>query len=294
MDRKTASYIENWNLGRYFTKPFLAIQKDEEEGEIKEDGQIEAKLPELVPLDRILRETGNSAVNLVFLNEIKQFNRLIVILRNIQLKSQVTEELREMAGYIESLNTSDFLNYLNEKRTFLISLPSQEIDVRLFKDIKGLFYSLMSDFALKNSLTVDSVELEFRTSPSDFSSLVLTNFISYGAKVEPLKVFEPSNFTRSDTFQLSQPVNESKPFIRVQKLYANIVQKVQKSQKFFMCPIFRNLPSTEFALKSDLHRTDGDTDNFICYLPLKSNASDKYLIANSACIVCQIPNIFMV
>ena len=141
---------------------------------------------------------------------------------------------------------------------------------------------------------MDQVEFEFRASPSDYSSLVLKNFISYGAKVEHSKVFEPSNFTRSDQFQIFQPVNESTSFMKVQKLYANVVNKIQKGQKIFLCPIFSTLPSSEFALKSDMHRTDGDTDNFICYIPLISNVSDKYLIANNACIVCQIPNIFMV
>ena len=293
MDRKTASVIENWNLGRIFIKPFIEIQEIEDTKEIINEIKIENFCVSLEKVQRSKNEK-NAAVNLVFLNEIKEFNKIVLLMMKSKDKiNKLKKEWKEGIGYIESDNLNEFIQFVKEKKKFLEKLPSQEIDARFFKDMKGLLYAHLSDFCRRMNETMDNVELELKTSPSDFFSLVMKNLKSYGAKVEPSTIFNSNNTARSDEFQISAAVNENSPFIKVPTLYINVVKKSQKNYRIFMCPIFLSLPSRQFANQCDLCRTDGYTNNFIAYLSVKANVNDKYLIANNACIVCQIPCVFM-
>ncbi|OHT02076.1 Dynein heavy chain family protein [Tritrichomonas foetus] len=274
MDRKIASYFENWNLGRLFIKPFFSLA-----GIKNNDTEIiNVAVPSTIQIR--IDSKMNTAEGLVVRNEINLFNQVIVEMKNTKTTRKVPERWKELAGYSESGDMVEFVQFLQHKKNQLEKMPCQEIDVRYFRDLKGLLLAHMHDYALKFNQTVDVIDYEFRSGPPGLMSLLLKNLVLVGAKYES-GIISPTK-------------ERSVPFTTLPPLYANITAKTPRAQKTFMCPMFRNLPSAEFALSSDLKRTDGDTDNFIWYMPTKTSANDKYLVANSVSIVCQVPNVFSI
>lgn len=274
MDRKISSYFEKLDLGRFFIKPFFNVIE-----QIGFDDDIELNLPELIEIDSL---KFDSAEGLIILHEIKQFNSLIKEMRNCELTKTIKEEWKEKVKYIESDDIYSFVRYLEDKRNYLISLPSNEIDVRLTNDLRGILFAHLQDQVVKLNVPIDSVEYTFSNEPDD-NSIVLKNLISVGMTID----------TRNELNALTLR-KESSPFTVLEPIYAKIsLRSQQPGQKMFMMPIFRTIPSPEYSLKSDLKRTDGDTDNFIWYMPIQASASDKYFVANGSCIICQIPNLFI-
>ena len=175
--------------------------------------------------------------------------------------------MKERIGCIESDDLNESIQFVKEKKKCLEKLPSQAIA------------------PLRSS--------QWKTSPSDYFSLVTKNSKSYGAKVEPSTIFISNNAARSDEFRISAAANENAPFIKVPPLYINFVKKLQKIYKIFMCQKFFSPPSRQFANRCDLSRTGCCTNDSIACFSTKANVNDKLLIASNACIVCQIPCVFM-
>lgn len=119
---------------------------------------------------------------------------------------KLKKELKERIGCIESDDLNESIQFVKEKKKCLEKLPSQAIA------------------PLRSS--------QWKTSPSDYFSLVTKNSKSYGAKVEPSTIFISNNAARSDEFRISAAANENAPFIKVPPLYINFVKKLQKIYKF--------------------------------------------------------------
>lgn len=63
-------------------------------------------------------------------------------------------------------------------------------------------------------------------------------------------------------------------------------------QSLYKCPLFKSIPSEEFALEEDFTRIDGEMENFIQYIYLPTNEPQWRHIANGTALVCHITDKF--
>ena len=63
-------------------------------------------------------------------------------------------------------------------------------------------------------------------------------------------------------------------------------------RSLYKCPLFKSIPSEEFALDEDFTRIDGEMENFIQYIYLPTNEPEWRHIANGTALVCHTTDTF--
>jgi hypothetical protein len=76
-------------------------------------------------------------------------------------------------------------------------------------------------------------------------------------------------------------------------LVCAVVQRGGRGVKTFLCPLFRSVPAEGLCLDADMVRIDGELENFVWYVPIRAQATDRQLICEGAALVCHLPDIFV-
>ena len=92
--------------------------------------------------------------------------------------------------------------------------------------------------------------------------------------------------------RLIAPNPKTHPYMKMPPLCISLVKRTQKESGFYMCPMFKSAPSSDNCSKNDRIRIDGEINNFIRYIPVKTDEVDKQLIASGTCFVCHPPQSF--
>jgi hypothetical protein len=223
--------------------------------------------------------TNLSPIQLFIRTEILAFNALIehILASPFTLPSdKIPSSWRNLACFSYSDSATDFLTFIMGKRSFLCNLSDKttDIDCRFLNNTAGLLQSFMQERASEMNCGVDGVELKVDTNPGQAGALVLTDLWIVGS------LFEDG---------IVRPTDKAVPINKLPPLRCLVIRKRETKVQNYLCPFFRSPPSRMFVLERDMERIDGETRNFIGYLPLPTKLSDVYLVANSVSVVCQVP-----
>ena len=182
----------------------------------------------------------------------------------------------------------NFLLYLNNKNEFLLNwlnngYPKNGFSIKLISNIKGLLLSFLYEISNQKDISIDQLILDFSFSfqiSNNNSILSISDIYLLSGNID-------------SNFNLIIPNQKTPLFLKMPYLIINPIKRISKKDKNnFLCPLFKSLPNKKFCLKTDLIRIDGEIDNFIRYIPLKSDISDKFLITSNTSLICHIPEIF--
>jgi hypothetical protein len=237
----------------------------------------------------------DSPLKVFLFSEIVLFNRGLALIRK-QLLDKDPSVLDAVfqgnaaQGWLAALNISSpinltkFLSYLADRTFFLkVWLKSGDlpmpVDVRLISNVKGLFSSYLSEAAVRGGRHLGELDFEFGIvgeKEMRKDCLVLTNcwLLSAGYHEEAKVIVEPTA-----------------PFKKIPQLTCQVAEILRESTGF-QCPMFKSLPSREYALEADFERIDGEVENFVRYIELEAAVADAALVANGVAIVCHFPEQF--
>jgi hypothetical protein len=209
-------------------------------------------------------------------SELLVFNRFVRMLKELKNTciSVVPLEWKSMIGCGCVDDVMEFIEFLKAKRDALLSLAACKIvDVCYITNLQGMFHAFLQNAAIHAESTVDMFELTFRFGVEEADSLILRGMFVVGCLFDVKQgLIKPA---MRDSFIHRMPVVSCKA----------VVKSWGKEERF-MCPLFRCLHHKNLIV--DFERVDGESKNFIWYIPVVTKAGEKYLIANGVCFVCQI------
>lgn len=274
MDPAVAEFIGKWNLTAWLSEPLSELRRPSS----KPVWDLFDQLP--LPLPVVTKDI-RSPFELYIRSEITVFNKAIQFIQSTQNLSvpedeKPPREWEEAVGYGCASSLKTFIEYLHEKRSFLTQFTSsaQPANVKYLNDVQGLFQAFLQERAVKTGVTVDELDLAFCFNQQMVDSLHVSGVY-----------LEGGHFTGS----LSRSDQLIPHFKKIQLVTCYTVPKETHQQKVFLCPMFNSPPAATMALKRDMDRIDGETRNFIWYIPVATNLTDRYLISNNTSFVCKIP-----
>ena len=156
------------------------------------------------------------------------------------------------------------------------------IDVNFVNDLKGLINAYTHEISTRKNIVVDAMMLDYQFSLSSSpGALVLTNVHLMAGNWD------------DGNRKLVQPNHKSKPYTNMPPLVIKQTNRIPRGDgRMFMCPLFKSSPSADLCTSEDRVRIDGEIENFIKYIPVTTDVTDKYLIAAGTAFVCHIPEEF--
>lgn len=293
MSRYTSDPIRMWNLSRWISTPFMKLNAPLQNSTFSKVEQIKKLIPEkIVQFDGVVK----TPIMKFIITEIEYFNSaldaVMDTLNQGNLPTVVPKEWREKVGYSGTINLQRFLGLLEEKSKFYKKILNQKvildgIDCRLIRSIKGLLLAFLHQVAFDKSISVDNMiyEFDFTEYPKpSSSSLVLNNLYMCAGSY---------NLTEKSLERIS---NTTSPFTKMPSLCCFATKRTTKTTKVFQCPLFTSLPqhdeNNEFMLSQQKERFDGEINNFVWYIPLKTDITDKQCMTEGTCLICHLPDIF--
>jgi len=289
--------IRNYVLSRWISKPLICLGASL--GILNENHVCRwSKLMKAIPESLNFENQTESPFGNFIKSEIAFFNsgrKMILIDIHTKLSENpeycsdiVPDEWKEALKYKGSRLTESFVEYMNKKKAFLsewsrVGLSKKFVDIRYISNLKGFFYSYLNEIAFQKQVSTDTLILEY-----SFSS----EHVSYNDFIVITGAYILSGSFDQQTNKLCFPNSKTLPFTEIPALICYVSKKNNKKDTMYLCPMFRSLPSQEYCLESDLIRKDGEIENFIRYIPIKSDVSDKHLISAGTSIICQMPDSF--
>jgi hypothetical protein len=268
MDNKIAGYLRDWNLSEWLSTAFLELIKPGPEVDVF------SLIPEPLEIQTDLIGPFQLYVNSEFLI-FNRFVRMVKEEKNTFVRV-VPAKWKSMIGCGCASDIMEFIEFLKAKREALLKLAtSRFVNVAYITNLQGLFHAYLQDAVMSAESTVDLFELVFKFGQEVPNSLILKGLYVVGCLFDGKKgLVKP---TGADSFIHKMPVVSC--------------MACGKSAFFkddrFMCPLFRCLHHQTMMV--DFERVDGESKNFVCYIPVTTGIGDKYLIANGVCFVCQAP-----
>lgn len=306
LNRSSTASIRDWIFSRWVTKGIIqlspAIKKNpsREQLEARLDGYV-MSIPQDISTNHLNRLSKSSPTIYVLKQEIINFNRVLSKLRkelaNPNLSDDVTlflngtvpQKWRDWILFDSSQTSSRFISFMNEKREFLQNCASsaliESVDVRLFSNLRGLLFAYMSEIASKRGLTTDSVSIEFsvigenQKPPDGFICLTGIHLLC-GTYTEAKLVLN----------------RQTKTLQKIPSLLCTVTKSVPRnSATTFMCPLYRTFFVDSLHSRHSINSyVDGQDENLIWYVPLRTDNSQSELIANGTSMLCVLPEQFMV
>ncbi|OHT00199.1 Dynein heavy chain family protein [Tritrichomonas foetus] len=297
MSRSTSEPVRNWNLSRWIAKPFLKFVDPQPILYTHVDSQIE-HLRGVLPnkIDISTKKVDNPMMSYL-LTEIVAFNKAIevILISFIEQPIDVIEDIsnhitpklwREAVGYNGTKNLNKFTTILSEKELFYKKWLKDGkapyfVDARYLRNIKGLLYAFFHQTTLEKNQTVDSMTYEF-----SFTNIEVPNSISLRNIY-----LTGGNFDKSLRKLIKVNLNTD-PIIPMPSLCCTVVKRTSKVVRAFQCPLFISMPMQDFILDCQKERIDGEIRNFVWYIPIPSETTDKQCITEGTFLICHVPDIF--
>lgn len=299
MSKYAGKPIRDWNLSRWVIAPFIALLPPEQNEIEVVKSRLASFLVEIPANINTADETKFcTPIGLFLLSEVERMNNgLNEISRQIRNQDQnvidavvdgsVPQKWNELIGNSSTRVQTKFLQFLKDKAKFLRDwvergkVPSI-IDIRFIQDIRGLMWAFISYIAYINKGSADLLQYKVTFSPKSHidNSLVISNMYLMGAKFDQQ--------TESIT---SIEAGES-CFNKLPLLQFEPVEDYTKPEDTFEIPIYRSLPMNGIALNHDMKRTDGELNNYVYSIHMKSKLSERTLIANGTAIICHVSDKF--
>lgn len=234
------------------------------------------------------RKVAKTAQGAVMRGELLLFNSLISEMKKTLLSSEITQHLylfakkeiptdwAQRAGYCTEGDTEDFINFLIEKRKILGEWLTQRkctnIDLRYIVNASGFISAFLSDSASAKGLPTSSAMLSFEVGGMKLSSNVLniSGLTLVGGVWTAEGISTSTNGSAINTFP---------------DIVVTVVKKSSATAKLYQCPLLRTISFK----KRQTPMTDGQSDNLICYVPLKSPSSVHRLVNDGVSLVISPP-----
>ncbi|OHS99158.1 Dynein heavy chain family protein [Tritrichomonas foetus] len=302
MNRSCSSCVRDWMLSRWITKgiiklsPSIKTQPTQNQLDARLDGYI-MSLPELVDLKMLNKYVSLSPTLQVLKSEAESFNNVIIKIKNELSASELSDEAEELllgtapqkwrswVLYDASKSSPRFLSFLSEKREFLnhcITTAAVEVvDVRLFANLRGLLHAYLYEVAIKRGMPADSATIEFSTLEKD-------------QKPPPNFIVLSGVHLFCGTYSNCKLVinSQSRTVQEFPRILCSVSKAVQRGKDYYMCPLYRTLYIDHNSRQSVQNYTDGQADNLIWYVSLRSDCSQVELITNHTSLVCVMPEQF--
>ncbi|OHS96659.1 Dynein heavy chain family protein [Tritrichomonas foetus] len=325
MDKEISSPLIQWNLSRWITKPFIKLNRLSVQRPPIEQIRIQLEsLKALFPpdVDVSLTPKNSTPMSLFLLCEVEKLNSSIMkireeihyaleglredVIQEISL-DQVPQRWCEIVGFNGSRIIARFFTFIREKADFLAhwmkngTYITQAINVNHIRNIKGLLLAFLNEMAYqrRSQITTNEFICIIDSNKGTYSGrsdgigpgLTLTNvwlvggnydqqlccFVEPNAKTLPMKRFQEILFI-------------PKSFCPEESINANELEGY--NDNIYECPFYLSFPCQQFALEEEKSRTDGETNNLICTLKLKTRVPVENLVSNGVCLVCHLPEIF--
>jgi hypothetical protein len=296
MDDPCAIPLREFNLSMYFVRPIAQLWRPP----TVDGGDVTAAIDTAlssIPSEIAIQSTRqwNTALAVFLLSEIQEFNYALEAIRGQLLRRDpaIVEDLlcgRTPQNWLAMVNQAapirllKFLSYCADK-SFLLKVwlkstePPSPIDVRLISNIRGLFEAYTIEVSLAQNIPAHQLGVEgtiIGERETRRDCLILTNCWLVGL--------------RSDE-ESGACVEALHPFSLLPQLACEVKLIVQGTKKSVV-PLFKSIPSREYALPTDYERIDGELENFVRYIELDSTVQEWANIANSAAVICHIAERF--
>ena len=236
-----------------------------------------------------------SPLQVVMRGEIDGLNALINEIKIVLTEKPESEEAknfvtgtgpdkwRNAIKFETGTSSQRFISFLGEKRDFLLKwlkeLTLKTVDFRLISNIKGVLQAFYIESLTSKGSTTDNLSLEFKplkekeSPPKGAIELVGLSLIAGHWNQEDNKL---------EVTRYSQAI-EGFPHVAV------TLGKATNTAKTFMCPLLRTMSINGLSRSGVPSYTDGCPDNLIWYIPFACDQQQSFVVSNSTCIVCALP-----
>lgn len=295
--RSCSSPIRDWCFSRFITKRILKLNPREITS-IKQ-AQLNARLESyLLSLpDQISTEKMKITPLMKILKiEIDEFNSFISMIRNeltrltddcyMFVNGTVPMKWRNMVYFDSSHQSARFISFLNEKRSYLDECARMNsisnAKVNYFANLRSLLFAFVSEMAAKKGLTTDSVTIDFSTTNSNSApndSLVLSGLtLMCGTYFDDVLIVN----------------NQTKALQQFPNVVCSLTKAAKSSNFVFMCPLYRTFYVDSKTSRNNLFDyVDGQSENLIWYIPMRTESPQAELITNGTSLVCVLPEQFI-
>ncbi|EAY07547.1 Dynein heavy chain family protein [Trichomonas vaginalis G3] len=292
MDRSIAHQFRQFALSRWISegildiKPFIPLQVASYANMIEIVRKTATSVPEALhdPKTNIAK----TAQGAVLRGELLQFNEFIVEVKKTLLspeinkyivsfsKREVPADWAQRSGYYREGDHEDFVNFLSEKRKVLGDWLNQRkctsIDLKYINNASGLLNAFLLDGANSKGIAASAAMLNFDIGGMKVSQniLTITGLTLVGG------IWTAEGISTSTAGSAINPF----PDINV-----TVSKKSSSTAKLYQCPLLRTVSSQ----KRSYPLIDGNSNNIISYIPVKSPSTVHRLVNDGVSLIISPP-----
>ena len=290
--------LKNWLLSDWFSRPLLKFApKPALEVGLDNIEFMLSSLPK--PSNIHLSKNCENILDVYVLSQYVQLNKALEVIHkeleshSVELISKLSsgtipDEWKEIVNYSGCFSVQSFTNYMKERHLLISSWlqhgKPEVISVRLITNIRGLILSFLHFVAALHNVSADQMMLEFNfdQDPSPDTLNLSDIYLMCGEyNIEKNRLTFPSLSTRF--------------FTKMPTLVVSVVKRTQRntSSRPFLCPLFYSVPDKRLMLKKEKIRVDGELENFVRYIPICSDVSDRTLVTTGTALICHLNEKFI-